>query len=163
MNNSTAPSPFASATSPGFTNEMGYIIVLSLGVLVVVLTIGFACYFCQTYVLITPTSVLSQRRSSPIALQENPSRLVPKQGLDEGTLGNYPKLLYSEVKLKYGNLLAGSCCPICLADYGEDEMLLLLPDCGHFFHIKCANRWLLLHPTCPVCRNSQAERIHIQI
>ncbi len=74
-------------------------------------------------------------------------------GLDEATLRNYPKLMYAQAKLHKGNSTS-SCCSICLADYKDTDMLRLLPDCGHLFHVKCVDPWFQQHPTCPVCRNS---------
>lgn len=120
---------------------------------------SIAYYFCRTGYSITTTD-LNHQRASPIAIT-NPSSqaaddqppVAGKRGLDEGLLSTYPKVMYSQVKLQYGNL-TGSCCSICLADYKDNEMLLLLPDCAHLFHVKCGNDWLRLHPTCPVCRKS---------
>lgn len=74
-------------------------------------------------------------------------------GLDEATLRNYPKLIYAQAKLHEGNSTA-SCCSICLADYKDTDVLGLLPDCGHLFHVKCVDPWLQQQATCPVCRNS---------
>ncbi|XP_040995189.1 putative RING-H2 finger protein ATL71 [Juglans microcarpa x Juglans regia] len=74
-------------------------------------------------------------------------------GLDEVSLQSFPKLLYSQYKLQKHSSTA-SCCSICLMDYKETDVLQLLPDCGHLFHLKCINPWLRLHPTCPMCRNS---------
>ncbi|MCL7035640.1 hypothetical protein MKW94_005746 [Papaver nudicaule] len=76
-------------------------------------------------------------------------------GLDEVTLESYPKLLYWEAKLQTKHTTAdGSCCSICLADYKSTDVTRILPDCGHFFHQKCVDPWLLQHPTCPICRAS---------
>ncbi|KAL6336140.1 hypothetical protein AAG906_011022 [Vitis piasezkii] len=74
-------------------------------------------------------------------------------GLDEATILSYPKMVYSEAKLQHKDSTA-TCCSICLADYKGSDMLRLLPDCGHLFHLKCVDPWLRLHPTCPVCRTS---------
>ena len=73
--------------------------------------------------------------------------------LDEAALHNYPKLIYAQAKLHKGNSTA-SCCSICLADYKDTDVLCLLPDCGHLFHVKCVDPWLQQHATCPVCWNS---------
>lgn len=50
-------------------------------------------------------------------------------------------------------------CSICLdklirqgADYRY--CIIALPECGHWFHQKCAIRLLEYHPMCPVCRKS---------
>lgn len=45
-------------------------------------------------------------------------------------------------------------CTICLSDYKKNEVLRLLPGCGHAFHVACIGRWLRQHSTCPVCRIS---------
>uniref|UniRef100_A0A7N2MX33 RING-type domain-containing protein n=1 Tax=Quercus lobata TaxID=97700 RepID=A0A7N2MX33_QUELO len=69
-------------------------------------------------------------------------------GLDEATLRNYPKLIHAQAKPHKGNSTA-SCCSICLADYKDTDVLRLLPDCGHLFHVKCVDPWLHQHATCP--------------
>ncbi|RZC59992.1 hypothetical protein C5167_021751 [Papaver somniferum] len=77
-------------------------------------------------------------------------------GLDEAMLESYPKFQFSEAKLhtKHSTAADGSCCSICLADYNNTDITRLLPDCGHLFHQKCVDPWLLQHPTCPICRSS---------
>ncbi|XP_019465168.1 PREDICTED: putative RING-H2 finger protein ATL62 [Lupinus angustifolius] len=45
-------------------------------------------------------------------------------------------------------------CIICLADYKEREILRMMPECGHTFHLSCIDVWLRKQPTCPVCRLS---------
>lgn len=76
-------------------------------------------------------------------------------GLDKATLENYPKLIYSQAKLHKGmGNSTTSCCSICLADYKDTDVLRFLPYCGHLFHVECVDSWLLLHATCPVCRDS---------
>ena len=45
-------------------------------------------------------------------------------------------------------------CVVCLAS-GTDCAL----DCGHYFHWKCATRWLRVNNTCPICRKPQAKAI----
>ncbi|QHN83816.1 hypothetical protein HN51_060227 [Arachis hypogaea] len=74
--------------------------------------------------------------------------------IDEESLVSYPKLLYSEAKKLKKNDSTCARCSICLADYKGSDMLRVLPDCGHQFHIKCIYPWLRLHPACPLCRTS---------
>ncbi|CAN4118716.1 unnamed protein product [Withania somnifera] len=78
---------------------------------------------------------------------------VVEMGIDEATLLSYPKLLYSQAKINYKDDSC-TCCSICLADYRDNDMLRLLQDCGHLFHLKCVDPWLMLNPSCPVCRTS---------
>ncbi|CAI9091414.1 OLC1v1026445C1 [Oldenlandia corymbosa var. corymbosa] len=88
-------------------------------------------------------------------------------GLDDSALVNYPKFLYSQVKQVKGydqveegeeedakNGVGTSGCSICLGDYKDSDMLRLLPECGHLFHLGCIDPWLKLRPTCPICRCS---------
>ncbi|CAL9175040.1 unnamed protein product [Musa hybrid cultivar] len=43
-------------------------------------------------------------------------------------------------------------CAVCLGAAEEGEMVRLLPDCKHLFHVGCIDMWLASHVTCPVCR-----------
>lgn len=45
-------------------------------------------------------------------------------------------------------------CTICLAEYQEREVLRIMPNCGHSFHLSCIDIWLRKQSTCPVCRLS---------
>ncbi|XP_065857364.1 RING-H2 finger protein ATL70-like [Euphorbia lathyris] len=128
----------------------GYGIGVSIGILLLITTITLASYFCSRN---QQASVTDHRRN----VAEEPSELqdiVVDNGIDEATLKSYPKLLYSEAKFRKIDTSTASCCSICLADYKNSDMLRLLPECGHLFHLKCVDPWLRKHPTCPVCRTS---------
>jgi hypothetical protein len=45
-------------------------------------------------------------------------------------------------------------CAICLSEYaGGDELVRVVPACGHFFHAECGvEGWLRARQTCPLCR-----------
>ncbi|KAL0909774.1 hypothetical protein M5K25_020671 [Dendrobium thyrsiflorum] len=43
-------------------------------------------------------------------------------------------------------------CAICLAEIEPGDRIRLLSVCGHGFHVRCIDRWLLTRPTCPRCR-----------
>ncbi|CAL4943417.1 unnamed protein product [Urochloa decumbens] len=54
-----------------------------------------------------------------------------------------------------GGGTVGKSCAICLSDYAAagDELVRVLPACGHFFHAECGiDGWLRKGGTCPVCR-----------
>nr|GMD99090.1 E3 ubiquitin-protein ligase At1g12760-like isoform X1 [Ipomoea batatas] len=44
-------------------------------------------------------------------------------------------------------------CCICLSAYEDGAELRQLP-CGHHFHCACADKWLQINATCPLCKNS---------
>ncbi|KAI3793563.1 hypothetical protein L1987_36182 [Smallanthus sonchifolius] len=82
------------------------------------------------------------------------------EGLLDDVLDTFPTFPYSRTVMpdaETDNSTTdgyGSGCSICLADYTPADMLRLLPECGHLFHVSCIDTWLKIHPTCPVCRNS---------
>ncbi|KAJ3246872.1 hypothetical protein HDU78_005973 [Chytriomyces hyalinus] len=49
------------------------------------------------------------------------------------------------------------CCPVCLEDFKELEVLRELP-CKHLFHRRCIDAWLSLSCFCPTCRNNTLSR-----
>ncbi|KAL3520924.1 hypothetical protein ACH5RR_019073 [Cinchona calisaya] len=159
MNNSTLE---VTNNGPDYNQEsvgsFGYSMGITFGILLALIIITYFYYihirfranvdnrnrpfFRRGSINTTATSTSSSSNS------DESSSNTP-QGLDDATLVAYPKILYSEAKINQ----EGGCCSICLQDYKESDMLRLLPECGHFFHLKCVDLWLKLHPTCPICRN----------
>ncbi|GAB2291656.1 hypothetical protein Dimus_025912 [Dionaea muscipula] len=43
-------------------------------------------------------------------------------------------------------------CAICLTEFSDGNLLRLLPQCGHVFHVDCIDKWLGCHSSCPSCR-----------
>ncbi|XP_022747573.1 RING-H2 finger protein ATL70-like [Durio zibethinus] len=126
----------------GFAYTIGF----STAIIALLFMITLTTYFC------TRTNPSSQHATTTSGDQES---VAMEQGLDEEILSSYPKLLYSQAKLhKVDSLSSASSCSICLGEYKDTDMLRLLPDCGHIFHLQCVDSWLRLHPTCPICRNS---------
>ena len=56
------------------------------------------------------------------------------------------------VKILINNSVCLYRCVICLADYKDQELLRIIPKCGHSFHLSCIDMWLRKQSTCPVCR-----------
>ncbi|KAL5984748.1 hypothetical protein ACLOJK_041370 [Asimina triloba] len=75
-------------------------------------------------------------------------------GLDQAIINTYPKFPFSKSSNYPRSSSADSLCSICLCDYRDGEMLRMLPDCRHFFHLFCVDAWLRLNASCPVCRTS---------
>lgn len=46
-----------------------------------------------------------------------------------------------------------TCCAICLEGFKEGEFCRKLPACGHLFHVKCVDSWLMRVLNCPICRS----------
>ncbi|CAN0858358.1 E3 ubiquitin-protein ligase ATL6 [Linum grandiflorum] len=79
-----------------------------------------------------------------------------QEGVQASVMETLPVLRYSDVRELIRNKMLRETvgCAICLSDYIQGERLLLriLPKCDHVFHLKCIDRWLTFHVTCPVCR-----------
>ncbi|XP_076888167.1 RING-H2 finger protein ATL78-like [Bidens hawaiensis] len=48
----------------------------------------------------------------------------------------------------------GKECVICLGDFCKGERVKILPKCNHGFHVRCIDKWLRSHSSCPTCRQS---------
>jgi hypothetical protein len=48
----------------------------------------------------------------------------------------------------------GSPCAICLGEFARGDELRRGPGCEHRLHACCAELWLRVSATCPVCRDS---------
>ena len=131
----------------------GYGVLLSLGVLMFTIIITLVSYCCTLMRMPAPPANPSHHRVNTTTIITDQGLSNMEQGLGEATVHSYPKLLYSQAKLQKGDSIASS-CSICLGDYKDTEMLRMLPDCGHIFHLKCVDPWLRMHPSCPICRNS---------
>lgn len=120
--------------------------------------IGVSATIVLLFATITMTSYFCTRKQTPQNRDEDNCVDVEMKIDIEATLLSYPKLLYSEAKVncytKDSSSTTSTCCSICLGDYNDNDMLRLLQDCGHLFHLKCVDPWLMLNPTCPICRTS---------
>jgi hypothetical protein len=44
-------------------------------------------------------------------------------------------------------------CSICYAQYQSNDVLRVLPKCGHVFHAECGDLWFVRNQTCPLCKS----------
>ncbi|KAJ9539203.1 hypothetical protein OSB04_031936 [Centaurea solstitialis] len=169
------PSPTTTNTTTTTTNThyyltnigLGYAIAIAFGFLVLLSTLLLASYIClrhrhrrrqqqqqpqlqnptndTTGVIILPNIFFVDENNNDN--DEDQNAVV---GLDQSVINSYPKFPFSK---EIGNGM-DSICSICLCDYKESEMMRMLPDCKHCFHLICVDAWLKMNATCPVCRSS---------
>ncbi|KAJ7261696.1 hypothetical protein O6H91_Y406400 [Diphasiastrum complanatum] len=135
---------------------LGYGIAIAVGILLLMSTVMLASYVClkvhrghsfdATQGALTGTAMGAHLQGHSAATE------WPAAGLDQETLETYPKIVYSPQRPLPRS--EDTSCSICLADYNDEEVLRMLPDCGHVFHALCSDSWLRLHATCPMCRSS---------
>ena len=95
------------------------------------------------------------RCSSLVASSENsPSARLANTGVKKKALKTFSTLNYSA-----GLNLPGldTECVICLSEFTPGERLRILPTCNHGFHMKCIDKWLNSHSSCPTCRHCLIE------
>eukprot|EP01018_Ginkgo_biloba_P013696 Gb_22087 [translate_table: standard] len=135
---------------------LGYGIAIAVGILVLISTIMLASYVCVRVHGRAQLAGWGGVAHSAVAPQRGTGENSPGEwsiaGLDQVTLDSYPKIIFSEKQaLPHPQ---DTSCSICLSDYKEPEVLRMLPDCRHVFHVPCIDAWLRLHATCPMCRTS---------
>ncbi|GAB4847716.1 hypothetical protein Ancab_026778 [Ancistrocladus abbreviatus] len=82
------------------------------------------------------------------------SARVANKGIKKKALKTFPTVTYSP-DLKLRGLDAE--CVICLSEFAAGERVRLLPKCNHGFHLRCIDKWLNSHSSCPTCRHCLIE------
>lgn len=84
-------------------------------------------------------------------------------GLDRSAISALPTLAYRRATCQgsgSGGKDKGSSaeCAVCINVVEDGEMVRLLPNCKHVFHVECIDMWLHSHSTCPLCRTEAEPR-----
>ncbi|KAL1211179.1 RING-H2 finger protein ATL68 [Cardamine amara subsp. amara] len=150
---------------------LGYSIAIALGFLVLISTIILSSYICcrASRLRFSASAAAANANSS----FRDRSVIVPRiifvaedddlesatngnvvvGGLDQLIINSYPKFHFTKsITVDGGD--GDTTCSICLCEYMEEEMLRMMPECKHYFHVYCLDAWLKLNGSCPVCRNS---------
>ncbi|KAE8777750.1 RING-H2 finger protein ATL67-like [Hordeum vulgare] len=131
----------------------------------------FIVFVCSRLVCALTRRVRRGRRPSPplprfppVAVRAGHSFHVPLDrlghtagggGVDPAAVAAFPTRAFSAAGCPRGDAAdASAMCVVCLAEYEDDDVLRVLPYCGHDFHVACIDIWLNQHSTCPVCRVS---------
>ncbi|XP_052187864.1 RING-H2 finger protein ATL8-like isoform X1 [Diospyros lotus] len=142
--------------------------MMSSGINLVMTVIGFAVstmfiVFVCTRLICARIQLNASRRSFPVSSRSDLSiRERGVNGLEPVVIANFPTKKYSDACFSSSEDVQ---CTVCLAEYHKEDTLRILPQCGHFFHVACIDKWLQQHPTCPVCRISLrvfSEKKHAQ-
>ncbi|KAG6396686.1 hypothetical protein SASPL_142841 [Salvia splendens] len=79
-----------------------------------------------------------------------PSARLANTGIKKKALKTFPIISYA-AELKLHGL--DTECAICLSEFAPGERVRVLPKCNHGFHVRCIDRWLGSHSSCPTCRH----------
>lgn len=134
-------------------NGFTYILTFVSGLVFLIFILVFVCVRLR---MSQNSNVFNTFSGFPSHRQED---LIIEQGHHHHTntsFEGYPKLLYSQIQKNIKGGSSNSSCSICLGDYKENDVLRLLHDCGHLYHVACVDPWLRLHSTCPICRSKSS-------
>ncbi|KAK9743056.1 hypothetical protein RND81_03G214100 [Saponaria officinalis] len=148
---------------------LGYSIAIAFAFLLLLSTLLLSSYLCcrrrpphAPPHSPSPSSVILPRIFF-VAEDDDSSTPNGVVGLDRVVINSYPKFQFSKINVdnrshdlesNNNNNNNNNMCSICLCEYKEGEMLRMMPDCRHYFHLYCLDAWLKLNGSCPVCRNS---------
>ncbi|CAA0830193.1 RING-H2 finger protein ATL78 [Striga hermonthica] len=90
------------------------------------------------------------RCSRLVAANPSPPTVPPNTGIKRKALRTYPTISYRSSLEMLGQ---GTECAICLSDFASGERVRVLPTCRHGFHVRCIDKWLNSHSSCPTCRH----------
>jgi hypothetical protein len=62
-------------------------------------------------------------------------------------------ILSKSEKIKKNDVILSEQCFICMEDYKESQLKRILPNCKHYYHKKCIDKWLKKKASCPICRD----------
>ncbi|KAK4366881.1 hypothetical protein RND71_014761 [Anisodus tanguticus] len=134
-------------------NTLDANVIMVLAVLVCATICSFVlnsiikCIFsCSTLILV---DLSSNHTNNPAS-----STKLANRGIKKSALKTFPVITYTN-ELKHAWL--DSECVICLSEFGVGEKVKVLPKCNHGFHVRCIDKWLNYHSSCPTCRNCLIE------
>ncbi|XP_028797678.1 RING-H2 finger protein ATL78-like [Neltuma alba] len=87
----------------------------------------------------------------------NPPARLASTGVKKKALKTFPTVTYSS-ELKLPGLDPE--CAICLSEFNNGDRLRILPKCNHGFHVRCIDKWLSSHSSCPKCRHCLIQTCH---
>lgn len=134
------------STSPGDQGcpEAWYLtalVILLAATRILASIVSFRLTFCTSS---AEASLLSQMERA--AGSQAPCGVTPSR------LEQFTSLVCGEA---HATANSGSQCSVCLSCFHLGEGLRVLP-CGHYFHQKCVDEWLLKRCVCPLCRSDEA-------
>ncbi|KAE8676555.1 putative RING zinc finger protein [Hibiscus syriacus] len=133
--------------SPALANDHGLInSKFDANVIFVLSVLMFSVYTSLGLFFIVKCAT---RCSISVTAMENASAKLATAGVEKNALKAFPTVKYtSELKLPGLDLA----CVICLSEFVAGEHVRILPQCNHGYHVRCIDKWLSWHSSCPTCR-----------
>ncbi|KDP26545.1 hypothetical protein JCGZ_17703 [Jatropha curcas] len=132
--------------------------ILSIAVLSIIVTAFLLfCYYvfvnkccANWHTLLRCVTIWRARRSEDSFIALSPT-MWNNRGLDESVIRGIPIFQYRRGESEERSICG---CVVCLNEFREQDMLRVLPNCSHSFHLDCIDIWLQSNSNCPLCRTS---------
>ncbi|TMW97512.1 hypothetical protein EJD97_005367 [Solanum chilense] len=136
------------------TNTFDAHVVMVLSVLLCALVCSLALNSIIRCALRCTSLVLESDSSSSISTNLSATTKLTNNGIKKKALKTFPIITFT-TELKHPGL--DSECVICLSEFVAGEKVRVLPKCNHGFHVRCIDKWLNSHSSCPTCRHCLIE------
>ncbi|XP_004495107.1 RING-H2 finger protein ATL16-like [Cicer arietinum] len=142
---------------PDYDFPIFAIVVLSIMATILLLLIYFTFLtkFCSNWNQVNPNRWISVLRARQNDDDDRFIALSPtswNRGLDESVIRDIPSFQFIKGECEDQTVLYG--CVVCLTEFQEQDVLKILPNCNHAFHLDCIDVWLQTNSNCPLCRSS---------
>ncbi|KAM5554016.1 RING-H2 finger protein ATL56 [Rosa sericea] len=77
---------------------------------------------------------------------------LPSSGFSPRHFKTLPQFRFRTQNQTASSSSAQSDCVVCLDAFREGQWCRKLPACGHLFHRRCLDTWLVKVSACPICR-----------
>ncbi|CAN0865362.1 RING-H2 finger protein ATL78 [Linum grandiflorum] len=138
----TPPPPPAAASDSTF--DANVVMVLSVLLCALICSLGLnsiiRCALRCSHLV--PAGQLSTTSGGSAATR------LANTGIKKKALKTFPVVTFSD-----GGLNLDAECVICLSEFAAGDRVKILPKCNHGFHVKCIDKWLGSHSSCPTCRH----------
>ncbi|KAG2692994.1 hypothetical protein I3760_08G078700 [Carya illinoinensis] len=150
-----ASSPTTNTTDSGepVTVDSDFVVILAALLCALICVLGLVAVARCTWLrrLSTFRAINAAATTSSSTAPQPPPATASSanKGLKKKILKSLPKLTFTtESAAKFSS----SECAICLSEFTHGDEILVLPQCGHAFHVACIETWLGSHSSCPSCR-----------
>ncbi|XP_050215743.1 RING-H2 finger protein ATL56-like [Mercurialis annua] len=125
---------------------------LKLIIMTSITTLFFLFLGIAAIILLLATAALHRRHTTNHHQRhQDQESSNSSNGLSSKELKKLPQFKYSrKIKPESEGI---DCCVVCLDGFRQGQWCRKLAGCGHVFHRKCVDNWLVKVSVCPICRS----------
>ncbi|KAJ4833139.1 hypothetical protein Tsubulata_006250 [Turnera subulata] len=140
---------------PPKPNQKLLSLILKAIIMTVITTLFFVFLGVAAIVLLLATAALHRHSAPSSSSSSSSSDASSSNGLSPKDLRRLPRFRFPARKWRPEEAAAADQqppCVVCLDGFREGQWCRKLDGCGHVFHRRCVDSWLVKVPACPICR-----------